>query len=168
MVSTNPNEESGLPPEAVEFLRQGGQLEYDPTGCEPGHVILRALNELKLGKAWIDPSELSNFSVWNPHSETDGYYEIPCVSLALEAEGHSPDGLIIWIPKLKLFGTCDTGHGIVWVFPSADWGTILENPASFVGAQWNVNPEIQALLVPWGLFPFVQANPYDDKEVFTA
>ena len=168
MAANNLPPEINLPAELIEFLDKGKQLSYDQSSCEPGKVILRQNSELTIRSAWIEPSELSSYAVWNPHQGQDGYYEVPCVSLTKEAEGYNPDGILIWIPKLKLFATCDAGHGIVWLFPMATWMSIIADPAVYLGAQWNINPEIQALLVPWGFFNFRAGNPYDNPAVITS
>lgn len=160
--------ELGLPDDLVAFLGAGRQLDYDPKDCEAGRVILGGLSDVKAGKAWIDPSELCNYSVWNPHDgNNDCYYQVPCVSLTIKAGAYSPRGILVWIPQIKLFATCDTGHGVVWVFPRTSWSQIVERRAVFLGAQWNPDPEVQALLVPWGVFALVQGNPYNDPNIFT-
>lgn len=153
------------PPVTARVQEANHPFEDDAKSCEPGRVTLGSLKDRKNRKASIDPSERSPFAIWNPHEGQSGYCAVPWVSLSLKAKAYYPGGIFVGIPTLRFFATYDRGHGIVWRLHTASWSVMAEPPVSYLGAQWNVIPGIQSLLVPGGFFEFKSGNPCSDPEV---
>jgi hypothetical protein len=103
----NPNE-MHLPKDLVAFLRSGRQLEYDAEKCEAGRVVLKNVEQLTVSDVYVgseeSPSDDSNASV-------SGYYAIPSVSLLAECDAsYDPEGILMWLPDQRRFGTWDDSH----------------------------------------------------------
>lgn len=87
-----------LPDDLVAFLRSGRQLEYDPSACQPGKVVLKSIESLHLIKIFIDSEETPfepcpspdeddiceyNPDQWDPHCG-EGFYAIQALQLIAE------------------------------------------------------------------------------------
>jgi hypothetical protein len=144
-----------LPTEAIEFLRENRQLEYDHTRIEAGQVKLKQLDELAEGEVWIG-TELPG----DPHFGEDGYHAVPAVSLMGECEGYDSEFILLWLPSEKLFGTWDCDHWVLKVFRDANWSDIVANPAPYLNAQRDVNDNLGAAFVPWAQYEFKTGRPF--------
>jgi hypothetical protein len=144
-----------LPKETIQFLKLGKQLKYDVTGCEAGEVKLKSLAQLTLGEVWIG-TDLED----DPHSGEDGYYSVPAVSLTGECEAYNPEFILLWLPTEKLFGSWDTDHWVLTVFPEATWSDIVARPTVYLNAQWDPGAGVGGLLIPWPKYEFKTGRPF--------
>lgn len=144
-----------LPDETVEFLRAGGQLEYDPHSIEAGKVVLKRLDELTEDEVWIG-TDLPD----DPHAGEEGYYAIPAVSLTGECKAYEPEFILLWLPREQLFGTWDCDHWVLKVFRDAGWSGIMANPAAYLNAQWELYDELGTEFVPWPQYEFQKGRPF--------
>ena len=115
-----------LPQQLKDHLRENGQLVYDHGSCECGKVVLKSLDELQESVVWLDASYKCDRQ----------YIEIPCISLIRECDGYDPEGILIWLPNERVFGTWDCDHWSLKVFPKVTWANILLAPAKYLNAQW--------------------------------
>ena len=125
-----------LPEDFLEFLRSGSQLDYDPDDCECGQVTLFAHNKLSPNVVFVD-SDDAPFANQDPHAEEEGCYVIPEINLVAEREGYDPDGILIWLPDEKFFGTWDSEFRNVLIFPNATWNEISASPVKYLNALWD-------------------------------
>jgi hypothetical protein len=137
-----------LPADCWEFLRASKELEYDPSACEPGMVVLKKPDELSLDKVYVRTKGLS-FAEDDPHRSEDGYYVIRAVALVRECQAYRPKGVLIWLPDYKAFGQWDDDHQVVTYFPQVSWSTIAAGPAHYLNAMWDSRRGVGSLLVPW-------------------
>jgi hypothetical protein len=80
---------------------------------------------------------------WDPHIEDDdpGYYAIPAVDLVASIAGdYDPQALLFWLPNEHMYGTWDSGHLELLVFPDTTWTDIAAAPERYVTAQWSTDP----------------------------
>ena len=144
-----------LPDEAVEFLRAGGQLQYDYRLSEAGEVKLKRLDDLSLGEVWVDTNIPGD-----PHFGEEGYYASPAGSLTGECPDYDPEFILLWLPEEKLFGTWDCDHWVLKTFPNTSWSEIVARPAGYINAQWDVNDQPGSMVVPWQKYSFKTGRPF--------
>jgi hypothetical protein len=146
-----------IPPDLADFLRAGKQLEYDAALCEAGKVALKSYDELSVSDVYVD-SEESPLRAADPNAGVTGYYSVPAVSLVAECEGYDPEGIMIWLPDYSLYGTWDSDHWDVLVFPHATWSDIVRDPVPFLNAQWEDG--FGEYLAPWERYEFRKGRPW--------
>jgi hypothetical protein len=148
-----------LPPDLAEFLGAGRQLEFDPRDAQPGTLRLRSAERLELGAVYLNGAEEGHAPGEgdeadpddDPHVDDHGYYVIPAVDLVASAEHYPPEHILTWVPSRKMFGTWDSGHLELLVFPGVSWSDITDNPLRYVNAQWHeADDELVGVYVsPW-------------------
>ncbi|MBC7876629.1 MAG: hypothetical protein H7Y59_05600 [Anaerolineales bacterium] len=142
-----------LPEDLIEFLISGSQLDYDPDDCECGHVTLLAHDKLTPSVVFVD-SDDAPFANQDPHAEEEGCYVIPAINLVAECEGYDPDGILIWLPDQKVFGTWDSEYWDVLIFPYATWRDISTSPVKYLNALWDQDAVLCEYLRPFPNYPF--------------
>ena len=150
-----------FPKDFVEYMTSGKKLEYDADGCEPGQITLMPFDKLSLGEVYID-SEGAPFAKKDPHVKERGYYSVPAVNLVADCDGYDPEGILIWLPDQKVFGTWDIDHWDVLVFPDVTWSDIVSDPAKYVNAQWEPDDVECEYLEPFPKYPFKVGKPFSD------
>jgi hypothetical protein len=89
----------------------------------------------------------------DPNIEEDGYYRISAINFVKEVNDYLSEGLLVWIPDIKQFGTCDTDHGVVYIFKDIKWDQIIENIFTYTNTQWNFyEPNIELLETKYKIF----------------
>lgn len=140
-------ESSGIPEELLVFLASGQNLDYEPRAVECGGTTLVDAASLDVVDVWV--VSVDHECPDDPHADEEGYYVVPCVSLLASAEHYDPEGILVWIPDLRRFGTWDSDHWDLVVFPRATWGDIVAEPGRFLNAQWDPDETIGTRLKPW-------------------
>jgi hypothetical protein len=133
-----------LPNDLQTFLRLRKKLKYKSSNCIPGRIVLKSLADLELSEVWAEPLQDDD-----PHYGEKGYYAIPAVSLVHECEGYDPEFILLWLPHDGLFGTWDSDHWILRVFPNANWQNIVDNPIPYINAQWQKDSEVSQSFISW-------------------
>jgi hypothetical protein len=161
-------DEFNLPRDLVDFLRAGKQLEYDPSACDPGRVVLNSLNDLRLIEVWVD-SEETPFEPCDPPGEDDVYeywpdlwdpnncggsYVVGAVPLVQRSDPERwwDDGILLWYPCYEEYGQWDSEHRNAIRFGKAvAWPDIVHDPAHFLNAKWAWDEEdpIFNWVTPW-------------------
>jgi hypothetical protein len=144
-----------LPDDTAEFLRAGRQFEYDHSRIEPGEVKLERLDRLTTGEVWIG-TNLDD----DPHAGEEGYYSIPAVSLTGECKSYSPEFILLWLPRERMFGTWDCDHWVLKVFRDSSWSDIVASPASYLNAQWDCTDKLSTQFLPWPDYEFKTGRPF--------
>jgi hypothetical protein len=150
---TAPHPDLRLPGDFVEFLQKGLQLKYDPVQAQPGRLLLLDLDELTLGTVNVSLEE-SPLADSDPNAEKNGYYVVPAVNLVAACEAYSPNGILVWLPNEREFGTWDCDHYVLRVFPGVSWSQIAADPVPYLDAQWDPETVANDYLVPWPRYPF--------------
>jgi hypothetical protein len=144
----------------VLFLTTGQKLQYDHSKCEPGKVVLKSFTELKLGKVLINSSESPLYEE-DPHADEKGYYEVPAVSLTKECASYDPEYILLWLPNEELFGSWDSDHWDLYVFPETGWSDIADDPIPYINAQWmDYNREVSEYFQPFPDYEFKPGMPF--------
>jgi hypothetical protein len=143
----------GLPDDLVRFLADGQELQYDPVGTSVGAVALKTLQELS-------PSLIKTYPrrqdiIDDPFRWLSGRYQVEIVDLIAQSDEYDPQGLLCWIVGLEAFGSVDSEHGSVTIFPDADWSAIVGEPLAYLEELWGPTRERSQMVLPWLMFPFV-------------
>ncbi len=138
-----------LPEDVTEFLKSKAELIYDHKSVEPNFVGIIDFDKLEVGKIWIE-------------GETDekSYYEIPAINLTDKCEYYSPEFILLYLPNEKLFGTWDSDHWNLYVFPNTTWTDIIKSPATYINQQWNPKKEIGILFDPKVDYKLIKGWPF--------
>lgn len=157
-------EKRGFPNEVFKYIDEySGKLDVRfPPYCELTFLKLCSIDELRLGEAYIYSWEYNNnYEVKDPNLKKSGYYEIEVIELVRYEENHGANGILIWIPALKQFGTCDTEHGVMHIFKDVDFNTIMKNKFKYLNAQWNYQTKdcigIYEYCNPWEHWDFIES-----------
>jgi hypothetical protein len=146
-----------VPDDLQAFLRGRKQLEYQAMDCEPGWIKLLPLSKLRLGEVWINARPTKK-AKGDPHAGEDGHYTIPAVNLVADAEDYDPEFILLWLPEEGLYGTWDSDHAELLVFPGVSWADIAADPRRYIAAQWDV-PGPGVAFVPYPKSPY-HPGPY--------
>ena len=151
-----------LPPDLEAFLNEGRQLEYDVDACEAGQIVLLPRKDLKVR---LFPTDVDNGPIDNsndPHFRELGCYLVPAVSLLAECDGFDPDGLLLWLPEERCYGTWDSSHTLLEAFShDVSWSDIANDPISFINSFWDDERVGElAPLIPWPKYQYDSTQPH--------
>ncbi|MDV6234546.1 hypothetical protein CH379_002755 [Leptospira ellisii] len=111
-----------LPDDLVRDLSTGRRIE---TG--QGWFDLASLNEIQFSSVRIGPFL----------NEERGQYYTNSVGLVKNSEHYGEDPeILIWLPRIGLYGTWDSSHDELHVFPDRNWTSMKSNLVPFIEAQW--------------------------------
>src|SRR2546430_8208832 len=148
-----------LPDDLRRFLAARRALKYDPKKCECGRVTLLRPQQLRLRPFTIITDEMQH--VYGDPHRGKGCYVVPAINLVATCEHYDPDGILIWIPRERMFASWDSDHHVIQVLvarhergesafiEAATWTDILGDPARYLGAQWGHDATTRKTLVPW-------------------
>ncbi|MEO0476378.1 MAG: hypothetical protein AAF085_10495 [Planctomycetota bacterium] len=163
---TSPSE-MHLPGDLINFLSSGLKFDVDESRCEAGAVQLVSLSHLHLQRYPVETSGLKVFEK-DPNYPSVNSYLVLGVNLtsasSIEHEGGA-DGILLWLPIERRFGSWDASHCTMSVFgPEVTWSRIVENPTAHINAGWQgLDPESPPMtdLIPW------LNHPYHTEQVYT-
>jgi len=136
-----------LPAETISFLEcKSGESNYRKFIFEfpvegPEYVLFCNPSNAKV--LWfaievLDEEMAERFNNYNdPNMEKDGVYTGRAINLIHRAHGAWPEGLLLWIPELQVFGFYNLEKFELKIFPEATWNDIEQNFGLFVFSQWN-------------------------------
>ncbi len=119
-----------LPADLVEFLKSTDSLAISMNEGEVRNAELLPLDELKLDRFRVESEDYDDEGEPEASEEFEGY------SLLKTADGYDPDGVLLWLPDLKEYGTWDCDHLALITFPDVTWTEIIAAPTWFVNGQW--------------------------------
>lgn len=138
-----------LPKDLTEFLKAKSELIYDHNTVEPDFVGIIDFDKLQLGKVWIE-GNVSGKS----------YYEIPAINLTDQCVHYDPEFILLYLPNEKLYGSWDSDHWKLYVFPNINWTEITNNPADYINQQWNPKKEIGIEFDPKTNYKMIDGWPF--------
>lgn len=138
-----------LPLDLINFLKSNKELEYDYSSIEPNFVGIIDFEKLKLSEIWIEGE-----------TNDKSYYKIPAINLTDKCEYYSPEFILLYLPNEKLFGTWDSDHWKLYIFPKATWTDIVSNPAPYLNQQWNPTEEFGLLFNPKENYILIKGWPF--------
>jgi tetratricopeptide (TPR) repeat protein len=169
-------EKYNLPIEVLETLQDKINLL-----TVVGHFTLGPVSELTLiaikvghqAKKNIFNADVSGGASYpngpaTPHDHLRGEYWTPAISLIGGAQyGEAIKGELIWLPRMRVFGTWDSNHLELYVFPDVSWQALFNRLDYFLTYIWqlykdckdekkcNVYPNVQDYVNVWEYFDFL-------------
>jgi hypothetical protein len=138
-----------LPNDALLFIRERRQLNYDANESSVGRIVLKEEQELTPSILCIRcyDSTVSD----DPYFDLDGTYQVEVIDLVKHSDDYDPTGLFCWITNLKRYGCVDTDHGTILTFPIANWQDIVQSPVVYLDAQWGTpdGKTVSEPVLPW-------------------
>jgi len=114
---------------------------------EVREVTFFAPDELTPQKFIVDSYELASNGPLETDPEEQREYE--GYSLIRECNAYSPEGILVWFPGLKAYGSADTEHQRIIIYPGVTWSDVLRNPTWFINGQWYPEHVKHKLVNPW-------------------
>ncbi|MFL0811442.1 MAG: hypothetical protein K6L76_13570 [Agarilytica sp.] len=125
-----------IPADLNDFLNSGGKLEYDPGKCECGRIELLKTEDLENCTLSVELAEEFYASPEQHQMGPWGTYNIEAINLVKSCEHYDPEYILLYLPKEKLYGSFDSDHLNLIVFPNTIWSKIISNPLGYINAQW--------------------------------
>ncbi|RHX94442.1 hypothetical protein DLM76_10210 [Leptospira yasudae] len=146
-----------LPQDLIEDLSTGRRIS---TG--QGWFDLASIGEVHYNSVKIGPFK----------ADERGQYYTNSVGLIQDSEEYGEDPeILVWLPRLSLYGTWDSSHDELHIFPNSTWTEMKSDLVPFIEAQWGSyegEKKIEFLTLesaddPASAFDFI---PYDlDKTI---
>lgn len=98
-----------------------------------------------------------------PYDDQEGLFFTEGYGLVYSPDYDNSWGILVWLPKLNMYGTWDSVHYELIVFPNITWKDIQKDPGWFIGQQWSGNenfPFVQGHINVWNYFDFIPSNLY--------
>ena len=70
-------------------------------------------------------------------------------SLLRECNDYSPEGVLVWFPEFQAYGSADTEHQRIIIYPGMTWSDILRAPTWFINGQWYRHRVKHEEINPW-------------------
>ena len=153
----------------LDYLDTPSNLFKSITGGQacPTMIELRSASNLQLIDIafWANDEHIKStksFFEQDPNKDNDEkMYRFQAIDLVRANDLYQSEGLLIWIPALKIFGTFDTEHQNLVVFPDATPKDIINNFGKYIAAQWHYGADylvkcgnIYDYFEPWKYFAF--------------
>ena len=86
------------------------------------------------GPLKIDPKEIREY---------EGY------SLIRTCRSYSPKGILVWFPELEAYGSADTEHQRIIIYPGVTWADVQRAPTWYINGQWYPDRVAHKEVNPW-------------------
>jgi len=154
-----------FPEEAIEYLSQAeSDLSFSSKKYrDVKEITLCNLKELRFDEMIVYTENHRNEggnAQSDPNIEKEGYYIIPVIDLVKEVNDYLNTGLLVWIPAIKRFGTCDPDHGHVYVIENTGWKELLDDLFTFANTQWRASRQPEQIKTiydcckPWEIWKY--------------
>jgi len=122
--------EEELPDDLVEFLESERRLEYDASACEIGVFAFRTL------------AEVQEIDLIVSDKDHESKCTIHALDLVKSCEVYDPRGILVYIPSMRKYGSYDSEQELLITYRGMSWSDFLSDPARYVNAAWDFDPEI--------------------------
>jgi hypothetical protein len=119
-----------LPDDLVEFLESDRGLKYDASACEIGVFTFHALDEIKKIELTVSAEDQQSTC------------QIRALDLVKSCDGYDPEGMFVYIPSLRKYGSYDSELQVLITYRGMAWSNFLADPARYINAAWDFDPEI--------------------------
>ena len=119
-----------LPDDLIEFLESDRRLGYDAAACEIGNCAFRSLDE-------VEEIDLIVCAADHESSCT-----IRALDLLKSCETYDPQGMLVYIPSLRKYGSYDGDQEVLITYRGMSWSAFLTDPVRYINAAWDVDPDI--------------------------
>lgn len=139
-----------IPDDLHAFLLRPENRTLLLPGCQVAEVALFApdeLNEVSRDVGTADFALQEGWDDWDtmPHQR----YDFRAVELVKTCRNYSPQGIMLWLPDIGVYGQWDCDHHKIITFPGVSWSDIVRNPTLYFDAMWNPSRVAHEYLRPW-------------------
>jgi hypothetical protein len=136
-----------IPQDLRDFLSRPENREMTLADGEVRQLKFFAPDELTCQKFTVDSFELHLNGPLVSHPVEQREYE--GYSLIQDCNDYSPEGVIVWFPEFKAYGSADTEHQRIIIYPGVTWSDILREPTWFINGQWYPDRVAHEEVNPW-------------------
>jgi hypothetical protein len=128
------------------FLKHLENLNMFLTDGEVRKLKFFSPDELISKKFTVDSYDLySNGLLENDPEERKEYEGI---DLIRDCE-YDPEGVFVWFPEFHAYGSSDTDHGGIIIYPDVTWSDIVLSPTWYINGQWYPDRVSHQKVNPW-------------------
>lgn len=144
-----------VPEELIKFLNAGRTLEYDASKCTVGCVSLHLPDQIQFKEFGVNSQHNARWAEEDPHVDEQGDYIVRAYDLVAECEHYCPEGILIYVPELGVYGNHDHDHHAITSYPRVTWWNIVGDPIRFLTGCFRFPQlELNPILNPVGKFEF--------------
>jgi|SRR5215469_15662969 len=136
-----------IPGDLHQFLSRAENRHLTLSEGELRDLTFFAPEELKLQKFIVDSFELRLNGPLKTDPREQRHYE--AFSLIKTCKSYSPAGVIAWFPELRAYGSADTDHGRIIIYPGVSWTEIMREPTWYINGQWYPDRVAHEEVNPW-------------------
>ena len=136
-----------IPQDLHDFLSSAENRQMTLPDGEVRRLTFFSPDELRPEKFTVDSYQLYlNGPLETDPEEQRGY---DGYSLIRECNSYSPDGVLVWFPDFKAYGSADSEHQRIIIYPGVTWLEILREPTWFINGQWYPDRVTHEEVNPW-------------------
>jgi hypothetical protein len=147
---------NNLPEDLTNYLKHKTGLSIKMTGpdAEVTEITLYPIDEIQKKRfdisryeillnysGNVNPKDLEKYG--DDRSEYEGY------DLIKSCNDYDPEGVLVYFPDWKQYGSWDSDHHLITVYPGRNWGDILRDPKKYINGQWYPDNVTHKLINPW-------------------
>ncbi len=136
-----------LPKDLVEFLEKPTNRTVVLNEGEVREVVLYAPDEIPKKKFDVDSHELWLNGLLGKDPEERREYE--GYDLLEKSGGYDAEGVLVWFPEWKEYGSWDCDHHRIITYPGVSWIDIAAAPTWYINGQWYPDKVKHREVNPW-------------------
>jgi hypothetical protein len=137
-----------LPDDMRAYLRDEAQRTMRLAGGEVTEVTFFAPEVMELKPFDVHSWTLHNQGHLKVDPDEDRIYEGYDL-IADCGEHYSPEGILIWFPEWRQYGTWDCDHHTIITYPDVTWAEIAADPTWYINGQWRPERVKHHVVNPW-------------------
>lgn len=142
-----------IPIDLRNFLCEFSAEEIKCEGANCSHYEIDRLSVYHPEDLFMHQYELDTYEYFNTYGEKGKLpkqrYTISGVPLVASCDDYDPEGILIYFPQYKKYGTWDPDHLIIGLYPSDSWESIKNDLFLYVNSLWFPGKVPMSLLRPW-------------------
>lgn len=136
-----------IPKDLHAFL-SGSDRRIVMTAGEIREAVFFAADKLRLKTFDVDSGEL--FSRGLLEENPDETREYQGYDLIESCNDYDAEGILIWFPGWKEYGSWDLDHHRIITYPNVAWKKIAKQPTWYINGQWYPDKIPHREINPWG------------------
>jgi hypothetical protein len=157
-----------IPQDLLNFLSEPANREMTLPEGEVRRLTLFAPDELKPQKFIVNSSELHLNGPLETDPEEQREYE--GYPLVRKCNDYLPEGVLVWFPEFNAYGSADTGHERIIIYPGIIWSDIIRESTWYINGQWYPERVAHQEVNPWfdsksGVMPDLSCHYLSGEEI---
>ena len=123
-----------LPKDLIEYLQQPANRTIIMSQGEVRKAVFFSPEKIKKQKFDVNSYEFYLNGPLKKDPEETREYE--GYDLLKEAGSYQPEGVFVWFPEFKAYGSWDCDHHKIVIYPGVSWTEIAKDPTWYINGQW--------------------------------